>query len=191
MKILLVDCDGTIRQPKSGAKFIDEPTDQEPIPGAVEAIDHYFQKEWLIVGVTNQAGVAAGYKSLEDCIREQLYTLKLFPQLEAIYFCPDYDGFSCYFVNRHEHKKNYSSQKYISSRFRKPGAGMIRKAFVDFNAGADEAWMIGDRPEDEQAAAAAGINFMWADIWRSRFLPGVHEFEGLSSEKIKFLEGLK
>jgi hypothetical protein len=56
MKILLVDCDGTIRQPKSGAKFINKPDDQQPIPGAVEATRHYFQKDWLIVGITNQAG---------------------------------------------------------------------------------------------------------------------------------------
>ncbi len=91
MKILLVDCDGTIRQPKSGAKFIDKPTDQEPIPGAVEAIDHYHSEGWLIIGVTNQAGVAAKHKSLKDCVQEQQYTLRLFPQLEAIYFCPDYE----------------------------------------------------------------------------------------------------
>lgn len=25
---------------------------------------------------------------------------------------------------------------------------------------------IGDRPEDEQAAAAAHIKFIWADVWR-------------------------
>ena len=35
----------------------------------------------------------------------------------------------------------------------------------------NEAWMIGDRPEDEQAATAARIGFMWADIWREKFSP--------------------
>ena len=25
---------------------------------------------------------------------------------------------------------------------------------------------VGDRPEDEQAAKAAGVDFMWADEWR-------------------------
>jgi D-glycero-D-manno-heptose 1,7-bisphosphate phosphatase len=33
----------------------------------------------------------------------------------------------------------------------------------------DDCWMVGDRPEDEQAAAVAGINFIWADIWRNRW----------------------
>jgi phosphoglycolate phosphatase-like HAD superfamily hydrolase len=31
--------------------------------------------------------------------------------------------------------------------------------------GGDEFLMVGDRPEDEQAAAAAGIPFQWAHEW--------------------------
>jgi D-glycero-D-manno-heptose 1,7-bisphosphate phosphatase len=30
----------------------------------------------------------------------------------------------------------------------------------------EEFLMVGDRPEDEQAAAAAGIPFTWAEEWR-------------------------
>jgi len=30
-------------------------------------------------------------------------------------------------------------------------------------------WMVGDRPEDEKAAVAAGINFITADVWRDKF----------------------
>lgn len=187
-KILLVDCDGTIRQPKSGAKFINKPDDQEPIPGAVEAIDHYFQKGWLIVGITNQAGVAAGHKSLKDCVKEQQYTLELFPQIKTIYFCPDFEGKLCYCVTPNSYDQLTVWQPGIN--FRKPGGGMLIKALIDFEGDNSEAWMIGDRPEDEQAAAAAEINFMWADIWRNRFLPGVYEFEGLSLESVKYLEGL-
>ncbi len=173
-KMILVDCDGTIRQPKSGAKFISKPDDQQPIPGAVEAINHYFKDDWLIVGITNQAGVAAGHKSLEACIKEQQYTLKLFPQLEAIYFCPDYEGQLCYRVNRYKYEQRHLWRDDIN--FRKPGDGMIFRAFIDFYGGhPDEAWMVGDRPEDEEAATTAEINFMWADIWRNRFLPGVYK----------------
>jgi D-glycero-D-manno-heptose 1,7-bisphosphate phosphatase len=169
-KILLVDCDGTIRQPKSKAKFINKPSDQEPIPGAVEAINHYHSKGWLIVGITNQAGVAAGHKSLKDCIEEQQYTLRLFPQLKGIYFCPDYEGDICYFVDENNYRQ---CPKWLPNiYFRKPSCGMLLKALIDFNGDINQAWMVGDRPEDEQAAAAAGINFMWADIWRERWRTG-------------------
>ncbi|MCG5062188.1 MAG: HAD-IIIA family hydrolase [Limnoraphis sp. WC205] len=171
-KILLVDCDGTIRKPKSKAKVIDSPTDQEPIPGAIEAINHYFQADWLIVGITNQANVARGRKSLENCIKEQQYTLKLFPQIEAIYFCPDFEGKLCYCVQRNSYEQKIAWQPGIN--FRKPGDGMIFRACIDFNGGEhpDEAWMIGDRSEDEAAACSAGISFMDADIWRERWRTG-------------------
>ena len=191
MKILFVDCDGTIRQPKSGAKFINSPTDQEAMPGAFKAIENAHKKGFLIVGITNQAGVAARKKSLENCIKEQQYTLELFPQIEAIYFCPDFEGKLCYCVTRNSYEQRHKWRDDIN--FRKPGDGMLYRAFIDYNGGdfCEDSWMIGDRPEDEQAATSAEINFMWADIWRNRFLPGLHEFDNLSLEQVKFLEELK
>jgi len=43
--------------------------------------------------------------------------------------------------------------------WRKPEPGMILQALRDFGCPAEEALMIGDRPEDEAAAAAAGIRY--------------------------------
>jgi phosphoglycolate phosphatase-like HAD superfamily hydrolase len=43
--------------------------------------------------------------------------------------------------------------------------------------------MIGDREEDALCAAAAGIDFMWADVWRDRFKKGFGELD-LSSRHI-------
>jgi D-glycero-D-manno-heptose 1,7-bisphosphate phosphatase len=51
----------------------------------------------------------------------------------------------------------------ISGQFRKPNPGMLKLAAYLHSA--DECLMIGDRPEDEQAAAAAGIKFLSADVW--------------------------
>jgi FMN phosphatase YigB (HAD superfamily) len=40
-----------------------------------------------------------------------------------------------------------------------------------------DCWMIGDRPEDEQAAAA-GIKFVWASILHAKFSgPGITEID--------------
>jgi len=181
-KILFVDCDGTIRRPKSGGVFIESPDDQEIIPGADKAINHAVSEGFMVIGITNQGGVAAGKKSLESCIEEQRFTLQLFPQITAIYFCPDFAGNDCWRVNRepgHDYPHHRSHLLDSSESFRKPGIGMISLArqnhslpvsqlgsFAPFR----DSWMVGDRPEDEQCAKAAGIDFMPADIWRDRFL---------------------
>jgi D-glycero-D-manno-heptose 1,7-bisphosphate phosphatase len=175
MKILLVDCDGTIRQPKSKAKFINKPNDQEPIPGAVEAINHYHSEDWLIVGITNQAGVAAGHKSPEDCIKEQQYTLKLFPQIQSILFCPDFEGRQCYRCYPNQWFDVSSKYRNLLGSYRKPGAGMIQHVLISNEADRLMCWMIGDRPEDERAAKSAEVNFMWADIWRERWRTGEYK----------------
>lgn len=51
MKLLLLDCDGTIRTPISDNKFISHPTDQQIIPGAAKAIAHYHEQGWTIAGI--------------------------------------------------------------------------------------------------------------------------------------------
>lgn len=184
-KLLLLDLDGTIREPVSGQKFIQHPRDQRVIEGADKAIVHYHGHGWLPIGISNQGGVAAGHKSLEDCVQEQFYTLELFPQLHKIYFCPDYEGkqLGCCYRN---HYNVLFPSGYPS--FRKPGAGMLEYAIQTHDS--EECWYVGDRPEDEAAAVAASVNFVWANIWRDRFLPGIHE-HAISPQQLEFLEGIR
>lgn len=176
-KLLMVDLDGTIRQCKSNPEgFINYPLDQELIPNVTEALARY--KDYIIVGITNQGGVAAGFKSLANAISEQQYTMQLCSQLSAIYFCPDFEGKQCLYVNEvglvvqvHE---TWRKHRDLIGSFRKPSPGMLHLAIRH------EAWQlvptipdlrnlramyIGDRPEDEQAAQAAGVRFMWAADW--------------------------
>ncbi len=86
-KVLFLDLDGTVRRSKSGATFINDPYDQEMIPGVEDAIARYH--DYKIIGVTNQGGVKAGFKSLEDCFTEQKITLDLIPKMLMIFFCTD------------------------------------------------------------------------------------------------------
>lgn len=67
-KLLLLDCDGTIREPLSSNPLIQHPRDQKMIKGADKAIAHFHSQGWSICGISNQGGVAAGHKSLEDAI---------------------------------------------------------------------------------------------------------------------------
>jgi D-glycero-D-manno-heptose 1,7-bisphosphate phosphatase len=92
----------------------------------------------------------------------------LLPQLEAIYFCPDFAGqILCRAALDTAIEVKVESSKYSS--FRKPGCGMIQYCLSLYAGDADQSWRVGDRPEDEKAAVAAGINFIAADVWRDKF----------------------
>lgn len=194
-KLLLVDCDGCIRKPASGGKFIQHPLDQKAIDGADSAIAHYHSKGWTIIGISNQGGVAAGHKTLEDAIAESHYTLELFPQILCICICPDFEGRHAWLIGRkHDEVPIHTTdwgKEFIGS-FRKPQPGMINAAIkmAGFEALKKDYWYVGDRPEDEEAALRAGVNFMPADIWLDRFRPGVYTINA-SRKQIEFLEGIE
>ncbi len=63
MSLLLLDMDGTLREPKSGQPYFQDPKDQRHIEGASTAILAY-KDGGIMVGITNQGGVAAGHKSI-------------------------------------------------------------------------------------------------------------------------------
>jgi D-glycero-D-manno-heptose 1,7-bisphosphate phosphatase len=47
--------------------------------------------------------------------------------------------------------------------WRKPAPGMLLQALEDLGAVPGEVLMIGDRPEDQAAALAAGVPFQWVN----------------------------
>jgi D-glycero-D-manno-heptose 1,7-bisphosphate phosphatase len=151
------------------------------IDGVEDAIAKYSnEEEWLIVGITNQAGVRHGFKTLESCIDEQLKTIKLLPQLFAVYFCPD-DGETVHLVG--SGKAGISSSSFDRRKptgaarhlyypyysFRKPEIGMLQYATADMLGTTripEGSFMVGDRLEDKQCAKNAQIPFVWAHEWR-------------------------
>jgi D-glycero-D-manno-heptose 1,7-bisphosphate phosphatase len=160
--ILLTDLDGTMREPKSGQKFINDPYDQQLIAGVELRLERY--KDWEIIGITNQGGVAAGHKDLQEAILEQQITLSLIPQMKHIYMCPTFDGLECWKVGRDFQQQicQYNCDEFGS--FRKPGPGMINLALRQYE-NPTRCFYIGDRQEDYDAAIAAHIEFMWAADW--------------------------
>lgn len=171
MKLLILDLDGTVRIKKGGtvgeieSGFISSPDDQEIIPGAMSAIKKYHSEGWVIVGCSNQGGVAAGHKTLDSCFEEQKYTIKLVPMIDKIYFCPDYEGNKLGVVN--QVKQRIYTPKINEGSYRRPNPGMIWFAmdYYSFTPSIDEVLMIGDRDTDEQCAIAANIPFQWAKDW--------------------------
>lgn len=58
--------------------------------------------------------------------------------------------------------------EFWAHEWRKPAPGMLLRAMADAGAEPGETLFIGDSPEDQQAAAAAGCYFQWAQKFFSR-----------------------
>jgi D-glycero-D-manno-heptose 1,7-bisphosphate phosphatase len=165
LNILFTDLDGTLRCPKSSGHFVTSPDDQQLLPGVLNKIKKYHDKNWIIAGITNQAGVASKHKTFDSCMDEQLYTLKLLPQMHSISFCTDFNGFDGYRVYpTGELKKLPAGRNY-----RKPNPGMLIQFMEDIICPVmlGDCLMVGDRIEDKEAAKAANIQFAWAEDWRN------------------------
>lgn len=166
MKLLFCDIDGTLTETISGHAFKQHPKDLKVIEGADRAIARFHSQGYTIIGVSNQGGVAAGHKVIEDAIAEMQCTLQLIPQLSCIYFCPDFAGLECWRVEKNSAKQIEQFSTVEFGSFRKPGAGMIKLATNRYQLDI-ESLMVGDRLEDEQSATNAGIKFMSANVWRN------------------------
>ena len=154
-KILFCDVDGTLTGTVSDAKFKSHLRDVLVLPGVKNALAHYNQEGYLIIGISNEGGVGAGHKKLEAAFEEKQYTCSLLPQLEAIYFCPDFAGqVLCRADRDTEIEVKVESGKYSS--FRKPGARMIEYCLTLYGGDVGKCWMVGDRREDERRRSLLG-----------------------------------
>ena len=156
---LFLDLDGTIRYGKSGT-FIKDVHDIALYDGIPELVWKYRNEGYLIIGISNQGGVAHGFKTHQEIDAEMERTILLFDKN------PFHDIKWCL------HHPDGNVEPYChESRFRKPDIGMICEAEVDcFNAGFiidySKSIFVGDRPEDKECAKRAGIQFMDAEEFR-------------------------
>jgi D-glycero-D-manno-heptose 1,7-bisphosphate phosphatase len=162
---LCLDLDGTVRYSKNG-KFINKPEDIALFEGVETVLHDYRDRGFLIFGISNQGGVAYGLKTPAQEHAELDTMIALFQRnpFDLIKTCWHHPGGKAFPFN-------------YRSLFRKPSIGMLAQCEYEcFNAGLvvdwDKSLFVGDRPEDEQCAAAAQIPFHWA-----------HEFFG--REKIE------
>lgn len=162
----LFDLDWTLRKPKSDSEFINDPDDQELLPGVYQKLESLEQENYL-VGITNQKGASLGYKTLTKCIQEQCNTIKLLPFLDSILFCPD-DGEKCRFVTYSDEINDFEcidiSDEYLFLKglFRKPYPGMLLAAMAIYEKSPSDTLFVGDHESDKLAAEAVKVSFNWA-----------------------------
>ena len=142
---VFLDRDGTVNEEVG---YLHEPEKISLIPGAAQAIKKLNILGCLVVCISNQAGVARGYYSI-DAVHEVHQKLEELLEeggahLDRIYFCP-----------HHPTEGQYPYR--INCECRKPGSGMLLKAAVELNIDLKRSYLIGDRLSDIQAAKNAGL----------------------------------
>lgn len=138
-KAVFLDRDGTINVEKN---YLYKIEDFQFIEGVPEAIALLNKNGYLVIVVSNQAGVARGYytekdvQSLHEYINCELE--KKGAHIDAFYYCPHHPvaGIGCYKKKCH---------------CRKPETGMFEQACLEFPIDRKDSWMIGDNCSDIEA----------------------------------------
>jgi D-glycero-D-manno-heptose 1,7-bisphosphate phosphatase len=148
-KLIILDVDGTLVTTASGATFRKTADDWQWLPGRIDRLNALRQQGVTLALATNQGGVAFGYMEEPDMTAEiQKVAFQIDAQMWHI----------CY-----DHPKATIERYRHESQDRKPGPGMLLNIMETLKIGPGDTLMVGDRPEDEQAAQAAGTAFMWAN----------------------------
>jgi histidinol-phosphate phosphatase family protein len=137
---VILDRDGVLNKRPPQAHYVRSPAEFEWIPGAKAALRLFKEAGYLVIVVSNQAGIARGAMTEAALVRvhERMKSEATAEggRIDAIYYCPhDWDeGCEC----------------------RKPKPGMLFTAQRDFDLDLTRTPFIGDDERDEEAADAAG-----------------------------------
>ena len=117
------------------------------VDGIFELCRHARKLGYLILVVTNQAGIGRGYYTEHDFLKLTEWMCGIFSAeggaIDKVYFCPT-------------HPEHGVGKYKVDSPFRKPGPGMLLKAATDLRIDLSRSWMVGDRLSDVLAGVNAG-----------------------------------
>lgn len=162
--VLYLDLDGTVRHGRDElGRFVNGPDDVIVFPEAVEMM-----RRWKapggrrIIGVSNQGGIALGLADEWQVIKAMMRTHELSGhRFDKIAWCM--------------HHPDAEHPEMARCWCRKPSPGLIVEGALDVaRRHPGEIYppymglMVGDRPEDEECARLAGLDFQWAADWRAR-----------------------
>ncbi len=139
-KALFLDRDGVINKEKN---YLYKLEDFEFIDGVFETCRYFLQNGYIIIIITNQAGIARGkyteddYKVLTDWMLKEFEKENI--KISKVYHCPHHPDFSG------------------ECKCRKPNAGMILDAQKGFDIDLTNSILVGDKNSDVQAGINAKI----------------------------------
>ena len=139
---VFLDRDGTLNVDKGYVHRIEE---WEWIPGAIGAITMLKKAGFLVIVITNQAGIARGYYDEADMTHlHAIINMELQKHgatIDGFYHCPHHPEFG----------------ETRECKCRKPMPGLIEQAKQDFSIDLARSWLVGDKVSDTQAGLAAGV----------------------------------
>ena len=136
-RAVFIDRDGTIAR---DVPYCSRPEDFEFLPDVVEGIKLLNERNFKVVVVTNQSGIARGYFTEEmlaiihDKMRTEL--AKHGARVDAIYYCPHHPDDNC--------------------ECRKPKPKMLLRAASDLDIDLKQSCVIGDSDMDVEMGMRAG-----------------------------------
>lgn len=144
-KALFLDRDGVINRDFAYVHRIDQ---FEFMEGIFALCQEAAKRDYLLIVVTNQAGIGRGYYSEEQFLSLTAWMKDQFAAqgapLAEVYYCPS-------------HPEHGLGAYRIDSPDRKPNPGMILRAQRQFNIDLEHSILIGDKESDTEAALRAGI----------------------------------
>lgn len=163
--LIILDKDGTIVKSISGSKYPGF-QDQRLIFGVKERILHHVEAGDILAIASNQGGISKGHKSLDETIAEFLEVFALIPQIKVACFCPDYEGQILHQLWSDSRFDTLNLENFPNFRpFRKPEPGMLEYLMFLFQERYSQVLFVGDMNSDEQAAVAAGVNYLNVKEW--------------------------
>ena len=124
------------------------------VAGAAEAVKFFNARNYFVIVVTNQSGVARGFytedaiKNLHDFMRDDCR--KSGATIDAFYYCP-------------HHPEGIVERYKKVCDCRKPEPGLILRACKDFEINPADSFLIGDSERDIESGRRAGLqkNFLF------------------------------
>ena len=137
---LFLDRDGVLIEDKG---YVNSKKDTSFIASSFEAISLARASGFLIFVITNQAGIAKGYYTEEECLQFNKWLMEEFASknasIDELVYCPSHPDFG----------------DRISCNCRKPGTGMLESLANKWNIDLTNSLLLGDKDSD----VLAGHNF--------------------------------
>jgi D-glycero-D-manno-heptose 1,7-bisphosphate phosphatase len=133
---VFLDRDGTLMEE---VNYCADPAKVKVFPGVPEALQQLGERGYLLIVISNQAGIGRGYFTETEyrAVETELSRQLLPALLDASYFCPD-------------HPDRPTDR-------RKPAPGMVLEAQRDFEIDLARSFFIGDKAIDMECGRNAGM----------------------------------